>query len=206
MSSMNLEVICDVQEVADDFYYRLSDDKVVKWASAKTSAVLKFKYPDLDVAKWKQLCAGASSESQIGMSRDEKIKALEDADKARGNKDQIIFAAALVSDYLPPSWAEKLLADFNLSLSDVAQKNCAPTTCEKSGSSDTAAPASRPREYDTHDKFDNKKPKAGSAPGRLPDKGGAVRNVLSKVEQFAKKGLSTKGMSSMASFFKPKAK
>jgi hypothetical protein len=30
--------------------------------------------------------------------------------------------------------------------------------------------------------------------------------VLSKADQFAKKGLSTKGMSSMASFFKPKPK
>ena len=34
----------------------------------------------------------------------------------------------------------------------------------------------------------------------------SLTQVLSKADQFAKKGLSTKGMASMASFFKPKPK
>lgn len=32
LSAMNLEVICDVQDVGGDLYYRLNDDKVVAWA------------------------------------------------------------------------------------------------------------------------------------------------------------------------------
>lgn len=37
---MDLGVICDVQNVGDDKYYRLSDDKVIDWLKAKVSAVI----------------------------------------------------------------------------------------------------------------------------------------------------------------------
>jgi hypothetical protein len=49
LAAMNLEAICDVQEVADEHYYRLSDDKVKQWASSKVNAVLRFKWNDLDL-------------------------------------------------------------------------------------------------------------------------------------------------------------
>ena len=44
---MNLEVICDVQEVADEHYYSLSDDNVNQWASRKVNAVLRLKWNNL---------------------------------------------------------------------------------------------------------------------------------------------------------------
>jgi hypothetical protein len=43
------------------------------------------------------------------MTRHQKIRALQDADRTRGDRDRVIFAAALVADYLPVSWADKLL-------------------------------------------------------------------------------------------------
>jgi hypothetical protein len=38
LEAMSLEVVCDVQEVAEDLYFRLSDNKVVAWL-----AVLSYK-------------------------------------------------------------------------------------------------------------------------------------------------------------------
>jgi hypothetical protein len=54
---MELEVICDVQEVNEDCYYRLNDDKVIAWVESKVLAVLGLKYPDLNVAQWKTVIA-----------------------------------------------------------------------------------------------------------------------------------------------------
>ena len=206
VSGMNLEVICDVQDVADESYYRLNDDRVIAWVSAKVNAILAFKYPDLDVASWKKLSASGSSASIAGMSRDDKIKAMQDADRARGDKDRITFGAALVTDYLHSSWAEKLLSSLHLSLADLdTKKKSAATITEDTASSNNTA--ARPREGAGSDWDANKKKKVGGeiklATGGA--KAGAGK-LLTKTEQFAKKGLSTKGMSSMASFFKPKAK
>jgi len=45
LAAMNLEVICDVQEVASTM---TADDKVKQSASSKVNAVLRFKWNDLD--------------------------------------------------------------------------------------------------------------------------------------------------------------
>ena len=120
--AMNLDVVCDVQEVADDQYLRLSDEKVLRWLSSKVDAVLAYKYPDLDVAHFKKLSMAASSDVAAGMTREEQIQAIKDADRALADKDRILFAVALVADYVPASWAEKLLLSFHLSLNDLSAK------------------------------------------------------------------------------------
>ena len=38
------------------------------------------------------------------MTRHQKIRALQDGDRTRGDRDRVIFAAALVADYLAVSW------------------------------------------------------------------------------------------------------
>ena len=125
---MNLEVVCDVQEVADEQYLRLSDEKVLRWLSCKVSAILAFKFPDLDVANFKKLSATASSDAQAGLTREQQIQAIKDADRALADKDRILFATALVADYLPPAWVEKLLSSFHLSAIDLgAKKKPAPS-------------------------------------------------------------------------------
>ena len=48
----------------------------------------------------------------------QKIRALQDADRTRGDRDRVIFAADLVADYLAVSWADKLLPSSNSSLAD----------------------------------------------------------------------------------------
>ena len=50
------------------------------------------------------------------MTRQQKIRALHDADGTRGDRDRVIFSAALVADYLPVSWTDKLLPSSNPSL------------------------------------------------------------------------------------------
>jgi hypothetical protein len=65
--------------------------------------------------------APSASGEQAAMTREEKIRALQDADRTRGDRDRVIFAAALVADYLPVPWADKLLASWNLSLSDLGE-------------------------------------------------------------------------------------
>lgn len=206
--AMNLEVICDVQDVADDAYYRLNDDKVIEWVSAKVHAILAYKYPDLDIANWKRLSASGSSDAMAGMSRDDKIKAMQDADRARGDKDRILFGAALVTDYLNSFWAEKLLSSLHLTLADLdaKKKPAAAATDDTTSSSNAAAPSTRPREGGGSDWDANKKPKVGGAAHAAGGAKAGAGKVLTKADQFAKKGLSTKGMSSMASFFKPKSK
>ena len=52
------------------------------------------------------------------MTREEKVRELQYADRTRGDRDRVIFAAAEVADYLPVSWADKLLASSNPSLQD----------------------------------------------------------------------------------------
>ena len=47
--------------------------------------------------------------SQAAMTREEKIRALQDADRTRGDRDRVIFAAALVADYLAVSWTPAFL-------------------------------------------------------------------------------------------------
>ena len=86
LSAMNFEVVCDVQEVADDLYFRLSDDKVVAWLTSKVSALLAFKYPAVDLAAWRAASEAASGDAHAALSRDEQIKAIQDADRARGDK------------------------------------------------------------------------------------------------------------------------
>ena len=65
--------------------------------------------------------APSASGAQAAMTREEKIRALQDADRTRGDRDRVIFAAALVADYLPVPWADNLLASWNLSLSDLGE-------------------------------------------------------------------------------------
>ncbi len=60
----------------------------------------------------------SASGAQAAMTREEKIRALQDGDRTRGDRDRVIFAAALVADYLPVSWADKLLPSSNSSLAD----------------------------------------------------------------------------------------
>ena len=50
------------------------------------------------------------------MTRHQKIRALQDADRTRADRDRVIFAAALVADYLAVSWTDKLLPSSNPSL------------------------------------------------------------------------------------------
>ena len=40
--------LCDVQEVADEHYDRLSDDKVQQSASSKVNALVRFKWNEID--------------------------------------------------------------------------------------------------------------------------------------------------------------
>ena len=118
---MNLEVVCDVREVADEHYFRLSDDRVIAWLTAKVKAVLHFKYPDLDLPAWLKAMSGEATlgDAKAGPSREEQIKALQDADRVRGHKDRVVLALAIVADYLHSSWCDKLLAAFHLSSSDM---------------------------------------------------------------------------------------
>ena len=46
------------------------------------------------------------------MTRHQKVRALQDADRTRGDRDRVIFAAALVTDKLLPS-SNPSLADTN---------------------------------------------------------------------------------------------
>lgn len=60
--------------------------KVVAWLTAKVSALLAFKYPAVDLAAWRKASEGASNDTHAALSRDEQIKAIQDADRARGDK------------------------------------------------------------------------------------------------------------------------
>ena len=51
----------------------------------------------------------SASGAQAAMTREEKIRALQDADRTRGDRDRVIFAAALVAHYLAVSWAPAFL-------------------------------------------------------------------------------------------------
>jgi hypothetical protein len=51
----------------------------------------------------------SASAAQPAMTPEEKIRALQDADRTRGDPDRVIFAAALVADYLAVSWAPAFL-------------------------------------------------------------------------------------------------
>ena len=57
--------------------------------------------------------------AKLPMTRHQKIRALQDADRTCADRDRVIFAAALVADYLPVSWADKLLPFSKLSLADL---------------------------------------------------------------------------------------
>ncbi len=57
------------------------------------------------------------SGAQAAMTREEEIRALQDADRTRGDRDSVIFAAALVADYLAVSWAPAFLELLALKLS-----------------------------------------------------------------------------------------
>ena len=72
LAAMNLEVICDVQEVADEHYYRLRDDKVQPWASSKVNALLRFKCNDLDSGTQFTCFTGTKVQilTQLGEQRD----------------------------------------------------------------------------------------------------------------------------------------
>ena len=63
--------------------------------------------------------APSASGAQAEVTREEKVRALQDADRTRGDRDRVIFAAALVADYLAVSWADKLLPFSKLSLTDL---------------------------------------------------------------------------------------
>jgi hypothetical protein len=60
--------------------------KVVAWLTSKVAALLAFKYPAVDLAAWRKANEGASSNTHEALSRDEQIKAIQDADRARGDK------------------------------------------------------------------------------------------------------------------------
>ncbi len=51
----------------------------------------------------------SASGAQAAMTREDKIRALQDADRTRGDRDRVIFAAALVADYLAVSWSPAFL-------------------------------------------------------------------------------------------------
>ena len=51
----------------------------------------------------------SASGAQLAMTREGKIRALQDADRTRGDRDRVIFAAALVADYLAVSWTPAFL-------------------------------------------------------------------------------------------------
>ena len=51
----------------------------------------------------------SASGAQAEMTREGKIRALQDADRTRADRDRVIFAAALVADYLAVSWAPAFL-------------------------------------------------------------------------------------------------
>ena len=42
-------------------------------------------------------------------TRGKKVRALQDGDRTRGDRDRVMFAAALVADYLEVSWAPAFL-------------------------------------------------------------------------------------------------
>jgi hypothetical protein len=165
---MNLEVICDVQEVADDQYLRLSDEKVLQWLSSKVSAILAFKFPDLDVANFKKLSAPASTDAQAGLTREQQIQAIKDADRALADKDRILFAAALVADYLPAAWAERLLSSFHLSVNDLGSKKKPAASTDSVGTG-----AAHVRNGDSLAGPDAKKQKTGEAGKGLGSGGGS---------------------------------
>ena len=48
--------------------------------------------------------APSASGAQAAMTREEKVRELQDADRTRGDRDRVIFAADLVADYLAVSW------------------------------------------------------------------------------------------------------
>ena len=48
--------------------------------------------------------APSASGAKAAITREEKVRALQDADRTRGDRDRVIFAAALVADYLAVSW------------------------------------------------------------------------------------------------------
>jgi len=76
---------------------------VVSWLTSKVSALLAFKYPGVDLAAWRKASEGSSSDSHAALSRDEQIKAIQDADRARGDK-------VTVSHPLPPPPPARSLA------------------------------------------------------------------------------------------------
>ena len=167
------------------------------------SVILGFKYPDLDVARWKQLMgAGSDDGSTAGLTREEQIKKLQDADKAKSDKDRVIFGTALVADYLPVAWAGKLCEAFHLSVADLDARTRRPAP--------SSQPVGLPEGFSLPTEFSHKRlmnaDKNDAKKQKTDDAKKPAAKAQTKVELFAKKGLSTKGMSSMASFFKPQAK
>ena len=115
------------------------------------SVILGFKYPDLDVARWKQLMgAGSDDGSTAGLTREEQIKKLQDADKAKGEKDRVIFGAALVADYLPVAWTGKLCEAFHLSVADLDARTRRPAP--------SSQPVGLPEGFSLPTEFSHKRP------------------------------------------------
>ena len=68
LESMNLEVICDLEEVVDEHYYLLNDDKVQQWESSKVNALLYFKFNDLDTGTQFTCFTGTKVAEGLGYS------------------------------------------------------------------------------------------------------------------------------------------
>jgi hypothetical protein len=160
-------------------------------------------------ARVQDMSGSNSSDGPTGLSRDEQIARIQLADKARGDKDRIVFGAAVVADYLPASWASMLLATLHLSLSDLEgkRKTAAPQPMPEEGEVGSSGGAGAKRGGEAMgDTNENKKARGGAAPSAASTGSGGGGKTLTKAQQFVKKGLSTKGMASMASFFKPVSK
>ena len=69
----DFSVLCDVQLVGDDQYFRLNDDKVLGWMRSKVFAVVEHVYPGFSCRDWRcdaQAVADPSKEESMS----EKIK------------------------------------------------------------------------------------------------------------------------------------
>ncbi|EKX53245.1 hypothetical protein GUITHDRAFT_100952 [Guillardia theta CCMP2712] len=149
----DLSVLCDVQLVGDDQYFRLSDDKVLGWMRSKVFAVVEY------------VVADPSKEESMS----EKIKLMEQADGIRSERERMIFGILLVGDYLAEQWVQSLKASFGVTAEHLTKTKEISSPGDERYRTHNSGPSKREAEQAPGSQ--QKKSKTSSKADKIPTKG-----------------------------------
>eukprot|EP00960_Hanusia_phi_P051723 760969-Hanusia_phi.AAC.2 len=227
-SQEDIAVLCDVQLVGDDQFFRLNDDKVLDWMRAKVFAVIEHVYPGFHCRDWRseaKMEADPSKEESmsekiklmVGEScadaeRDSHLTLQEQADRVRSERERMIFGILLVGDYLPEQWAQSLKASFGITDDQLAKTKEMSSPGEERFRTHTSGPSKREAEQGHSMQKDcplnlfaasgsQKKAKSTAKADKIPTKGMQVCGDRVRMNPCERRH-----QQAMTAFFKPTAK